>query len=75
MNKWLLPTEPSMISNTQRHQTKKDNPATLLLFGLTAVGLGSLISLLVNLINNPVLLVVGLAGIVVALAIAIRPDW
>lgn len=64
-----------MISNTQRHQTKKDNPATLLLFGLTAVGLGSLISLLVNLINNPVLLGVGLAGIVVVLAIAIRLEW
>lgn len=60
-----------MISIRPRLKPNKNNK-TLLFWGLAAIGAAGFASLLVNLVNNPLILALGIAGLAVASAITIR---
>jgi O-antigen ligase len=60
-----------MISKLNHLQPNK-NDKTRLLYGLVAVSTGGFVSLLVNWVQNPLLLILGIAGLAVAIAIATR---
>ena len=60
-----------MISKLPRLKPNK-NDKSMLFWGLTAVGAASFVSLLVNLVNSPLILALGIAGLAIAIAITIR---
>ncbi len=54
------------------HLKPNSNDKTLLFLGLAAVGLASFGSLLINLVNNPLILILGIVGLATFIAITIR---
>ncbi|MCB9422081.1 MAG: O-antigen ligase family protein [Ardenticatenaceae bacterium] len=63
-----------MISKLQ-HLKQNKNDITLILLAVASVGLASIVSLAVNLVNNPIIVILGIVGLAGFTAIATRLEF